>query len=267
MDTTTTTNTTTTTININDNDANDAQPPQPQRKERKPKWMRAPTPFEKQRGARLILEAAGRLRPRRRVVAAVEADGAVAEVEAAVAAVALVAEAEEEEEADNNEERAAWRAMLALNRRLRAPPVVAAILRLFPLLVAQARRQAPDTHRDDGVKYDMTALPDAFVLAQHPHCFVRRRSGGSGSSGEGEEEALHSAHMMVDASATLAETFEVLLNEFRLRPRRRHHQHDDAPIEGRELLLQIRAYQDAFAAAVVSKRAAAPTRASSSSAA
>ena len=29
--------------------------------------MRAPTPFEKQRGARLILEAAGRLRPRRRV--------------------------------------------------------------------------------------------------------------------------------------------------------------------------------------------------------
>ena len=258
MDTTTTTTTTTTTIN----DANDAQPPQPQRKERRPKWMRAPTPFEKQRGARLILEAAGRLRPRRRVVAAVEADGAVAEVEAAVAAVALVAEAEEEEEAD--EERAAWRAMLALNRRLRAPPVVAAILRLFPLLVAQAMRQAPDTHRDDGVKYDMTALPDAFVLAQHPRCFLPRR--GSSTSGEGEEEAQHSARMMVDAAAALAVTFEVLLNEFRLRPRRRHHQHDDAPIEGRELLLQIRAYQDAVAAAVVSKRAAAPTRASSSSA-
>jgi hypothetical protein len=82
------------------------------------------------------------------------------------------------------------------------------------------------------------------------------------------EEAQHSARMMVDAAAALAVTFEVLLNEFRLRPRRRHHdQHDDAPIEGREpLLLQIRAYQDAFAAAVVSKRAAAPTRASSSSA-
>jgi hypothetical protein len=72
--------------------------------------------------------------------------------------------------------------------------------------------------------------------------------------------------MMVDAAAALAVTFEVLLNEFRLRPRRRY---DDAPIEGRELLLQIRAYQDAVAAAVVSKRrraAVAPTRASSSSA-
>ena len=230
--------------------------------------MRAPTPFEKQRGARLILEAAGRLRPRRRVVAAADGASSVAEVEAAVAAVALVVEAEEEEEADtNNEERAAWRAMLALNRRLRAPPVVAAILRLFPLLVAQARRQAPDTHRDDGVKYDMTALPDAFVLAQHPRCFLPRHGSNSGEEGEDEvEEAQHSARMMVDAAAALAVTFEVLLNEFRLRPRRRHHQHDDAPIEGRELLLQIRAYQDAFAAAVVSKRAAAPTRASSSSA-
>jgi hypothetical protein len=72
--------------------------------------------------------------------------------------------------------------------------------------------------------------------------------------------------MMVDAAAALAVTFEVLLNEFRLRPRRRHHQHDDAPIEGRELLLQIRGYQDAVAAAVMSKRraAVAPTRASSS---
>ena len=155
--------------------------------------------------------------------------------------------------------------MLALNRRLRAPPVVAAILRLFPLLVAQARRQAPDTHRDDGVKYDMTALPDAFVLAQHPHCFLlaRRCTSGEGEN-EGEDvEAQHSARMMVDAAAALAVTFEVLLNEFRLRPRRRY---DDAPIEGRELLLQIRAYQDAVAAAVVAKRraAVAPTRASSS---
>ena len=165
---------------------------------------------------------------------------------------------------EEDEERAAWRAMMALNRRLRAPPVVAAIRRLFPALVAQAMRQAPDTMATDGIKYDMTALPDAFVLAQHPHCFVHRRSGGEG---EGEEEALNIALMMVDAGAALAETFEVLLNEFRLRPRRRHHdQHDDAPIEGRELLLQIRAYQDAVAAAVVSKRAAAPTRASSSSA-
>ena len=260
MDTTTTTITTTTTTNINDNDAN-AQPPQQQQKERRPKWMRAPTPFEKQRGARLILEAAGRLRPRRRVVAAVEADGAVAEVEAAVAAVALVVEAEEEEEADDNEEHAARRAMMALQRRLRAPSVVAAIRRLFPALVAQAWRQAPDTMATDGVKYDMTALPDAFVLAQHPRCFLPRH-GSNSTSGEGEEEAQHSARMMVDAAAALAVTFEVLLNEFRLRPRRRYH--DDAPIEGRELLLQIRAYQDAVAAAVVSKRAAAPTRASSS---
>jgi hypothetical protein len=220
--------------------------------------MRAPTPFEKQRGARLILEAAGLLRPRRGAVV-VDGSGAVAAVEAAVAAVALVAD--EEEEVD--EERAAWRAMMSLRRRLRAPPVVAAIRRLFPALVAQARRQAPDTMATDGVKYDMTALPDAFVLAQHPHCFlVRRRSSGEGEEGE-DEEALQSARMMVDAGAALAETFEVLLNEFRLRPRRRHN--DDAPNEGREpLLLQLRAYQDAVAAAVVSKRAAAPTRASSS---
>jgi hypothetical protein len=162
----TTTTTTTTTTTNNTNDANDAQEPQPptKRKERRPKWMRAPTPFEKQRGARLILEAAGLLRPRHRVVAVADGASSVAEVEAAVAAVALVVAEEEEEE---DEERAAWRAMIALNRRLRAPPVVAAICRLFPALVAQARRQAPDTMATDGVKYDMTALPDAFVLAQH----------------------------------------------------------------------------------------------------
>ncbi len=74
MATTTTTNdnndTTTTTTNTNANAAT-AQPQQPQqrpKKERKPKWMCPPTPFEKQRGARLILEAAGLLRPRRVVV-------------------------------------------------------------------------------------------------------------------------------------------------------------------------------------------------------
>ena len=104
----TTTNTTTTNTTNDTNDTNDAtaqpQPPHDEqpRGGRKPKWMRAPTPFEKQRGARLILEAAGRLRPRRRVVAV--ADGAsVAEVEAAVAAVALVAEEEEEEEDEERE--------------------------------------------------------------------------------------------------------------------------------------------------------------------
>ncbi len=78
------TTTTTTNTNTNANDANDANEQQPQqaeqpqeppkKKERKPKWMRAPTPFEKQRGARLILEAAGLLRPRRGVAVAV-ADG------------------------------------------------------------------------------------------------------------------------------------------------------------------------------------------------
>ncbi len=70
LGTTTTTNDnnndTTTTTNTNANDT--AQPQQqqlPKEKERKPKWMRVPTPLEKQRGARLILEAAGLLRPRR----------------------------------------------------------------------------------------------------------------------------------------------------------------------------------------------------------
>jgi hypothetical protein len=82
--TTTINTTTTTTTNTNTNaDANvqpqplqqeeEAQePPKMKRKEQKPKWMRAPTPFEKQRGARLILEAAWLLRPRR---GAVVADG------------------------------------------------------------------------------------------------------------------------------------------------------------------------------------------------
>jgi hypothetical protein len=60
-------------------------------KERKPKWMRAPTPFEKQRGARLILEAAGLLRPRRVVV--VGSSGAAAE---AVVAADGAEETEEE---------------------------------------------------------------------------------------------------------------------------------------------------------------------------
>ncbi len=310
--TTTNTNTNTTTTNTNDtnNDANDAdatttttaQPPQPPQptheqplphepRERKPKWMRAPTPFEKQRGARLILEAAGLLRPRRRVVDvdAVDVDAVAVDGSSSGAAAAVVVEAAEaaavvvvagEEEVD--EERAAWRAMMALHRRLRAPAVVVAIRRLFPALVAQAMwQEAPDTMMatttdGDKKKYNMTALPDAFVLAQHPHCFLvrRRRSGGSGEGqdegeDEGEEEALNSARMMVDAGAALAETFEVLLNEFRLRPRRRYdHHNDDAPNEeGRELLLllQLRAYQDAVVAAVVSKKAAAPTRASSPS--
>ena len=103
---------------------------------------------------------------------------------------------------------------MARHAGARAPPVVAAILRLFPALVAQARRQAPDTHRDDGVKYDMTALPDAFVLAQHPRCFLPRHGSNSGE-GEEVEEAQHSARMMVDAGAALAETFEVLLNGLR----------------------------------------------------
>ena len=57
--------------------------------------------------------------------------------------------------------------------------------------------------------------------------------------------------MMVDACAALAETFEVLHNEFRLRPRRRRF-HADAPGGGELLLLlqQLRAYQDAVAATV-----------------
>ncbi len=103
--TTTTNNNDTSTTNTNNNaNANaNAQPQKeqkeeeqpPKKKERKPKWMRAPTPFEKQRGARLILEAAGLLRPRRRVVVADGSScGAVAVVEAAVEAVAV---AEEEE--------------------------------------------------------------------------------------------------------------------------------------------------------------------------
>jgi hypothetical protein len=53
--------------------------------------------------------------------------------------------------------------------------------------------------------------------------------------------------MMVEAAAALAETFEVLLNEFRLRPRCRRY--DDAP-GGGELLLQLRAYQEAVVVAV-----------------
>jgi hypothetical protein len=284
-DNTTTTNTTTTTNANADADAT-AQPheqPLPQPRERKPKWMRAPTPFEKQRGARLILEAAGLLRPRRRVVdvavdAAVDVDGsstttsgaaaAVVVVEAAEAAAVVVAGEEEEED-----ERAAWRAMMALHRRLRAPAVVAATRRLFPAFVALAMRQDPGTHHDSDKKYDMTALPDVFVLAQHPHCFlVARKEEGEATDDEEqqkeEEEAQKkSALMMVDAGAALAETFEVLLNEFRLRPRRRYDNDArmtsaDAPPQ---LLLQLRAYQDAVVAAVVSKKAAAPTRASSPS--
>ncbi len=90
-DTTTTTNTTTTTTNTNADataqpwqQEEQPQPPKKKRTERKPKWMRAPTPFEKQRCARLILEAAGLLRPRRGVVVA---DGSSGSVGGAVAVV------------------------------------------------------------------------------------------------------------------------------------------------------------------------------------
>jgi hypothetical protein len=234
MTTTTTTTTTNTTTNDNTNTNTNAdataQPPQPQQlppRERRPKWMRAPTPFEKQRGARLILEAAGLLRPCRRVLVAAVADGsstssvggAAAVVAVAVAAAAEGAEEEEEESA------AAWRAMMALHQRLRAQSVVAATRRLFPAFVALAMRQDPGTMAADGVKYEMSALPDAFVLAQHPHCFLvaRKEEGEATEEQQKEEEAQkNNIALMVDAGAALAETFEVLLNEFRLRPRRRY---------------------------------------------
>jgi hypothetical protein len=226
-------NNNTTTTNTNDADATtaqpqkeqeqpqkeqkeeEAQPPKKMRKERKPKWMRAPTPFEKQRGARLILEAAGLLRPRRVVVVdgSSSGSGAVAVAEAAVAAVAVAEEEDEEVEEGTGageewEESAAWRAIMALHKRLRAPSVVAATRRLFPAFVALAMRQDPDTMvtTTDGFKYDMTALPDAFVLAQHPHRFMHEALGRLGESAEEQEAQI----ALMDTGAALAETFEVI---------------------------------------------------------
>jgi hypothetical protein len=259
--------TTTTTTNDNNNDTTNtntnanatAQPqeeqplqeeqPPKKMKERRPKWMRPPTPFEKQRGALLILEAAGLLRPRRGVAAVAVA--AVADGSSSCAAVAV-----------------AWRAVLALHRRLRAPPVVAATRRLFPAFVALAMRQDPGTMATDGVKYEMSALPKAFVLAQHPHRFRHCEALGQTMMGESAREEQEAQLALMDAGAALAETFEALLtgNEFRLRPRRRYARMTPADAPGGErisppLLLQLRAYEDAVAAL----RAAAPTRASSSS--
>ncbi len=75
--TTTNTNDTTTTTTTNANDTAQPQQRPKKKEERKPKWMCAPTPFDKQRCARLILEAARLLRPRRVVV--VGSSGAAAE--------------------------------------------------------------------------------------------------------------------------------------------------------------------------------------------
>jgi hypothetical protein len=102
----------------------------------------------------------------------------------------------------------------------------------------------------------MTALPDALVCAQHPHRFMHEALGRMGESAE--EQAAEIA--LMDTGAALAETFEVLLNEFRLRPRRRYARMTPADAVGGErisppLLLQLRAYQDAVAAS----KAAAPS--------
>jgi hypothetical protein len=103
----------------------------------------------------------------------------------------------------------------------------------------------------------MSALPNAFVLAQHPHRFMPREAlGRMGESAEEQEAQI----ALMDTGAALAETFEVLLNEFRLRSCRRYARMTPADEPGGErisppLLLQLRAYQDAVAAS----KAAAPS--------
>jgi hypothetical protein len=155
--------------------------------------------------------------------------------------------------------------VLALHRRLRAPPVVAATRRLFPAFVALAMGQDPGTMATDGVKYEMRALPEAFVLAQHPHRFRHREALGQMMMGESAREEQEEAQIaLMDAGAALAETFEALLNEFRLRPRRRYARMTPADAPGGErisppLLLQLRAYEDAVASRRMS-RSTSPSR-------
>ncbi len=77
-----------------------------------------------------------------------------------------------------------------------------------------------------------------------------------GESAEEQEAQI----ALMDTGAALAETFEVLLNEFRRNPHRRYARMTPADAAGGErisppLLLQVRAYQDAVAAS----KAAAPT--------
>ncbi len=75
----------------------------------------------------------------------------------------------------------------------------------------------------------------------------------------GEQEEQEAQIALMDAGAVLAETFEVLLREFLLHPRRRYSTMTAAssggPLLSTPLLPQLRAYQDALAAS----KAVAPT--------
>jgi hypothetical protein len=106
-----------------------------------------------------------------------------------------------------------------------------------------------------GVMYEPSTLLESFVLAQHPHCFSHEGLRRMGEPVEEQEAQI----ALMDAGAVLAETFEVLLREFLLHPRRRYSTMTAASSGGPRLspplLPQLCAYQDALAAS----KAVAPT--------
>jgi hypothetical protein len=212
--TTTKTNTNTnTTANTN----NTAQ--QPQRKEKK----RRITPEKSQeeenrRAARIVLEAACLL----------------------LTVGARTAEGGRDDDA--------WQSYhVALNAKLSEPSAVAAARNLFRTLVGLATRQHPGT-AVAGYVYELSALLDSFLLAQHPHRFSYEAMRRMGRAEEEQEAQI----ALMDAGAALAETFEALLRALLLRSTTKTTPQTTIlarmqPLTA-ELLPQLRAYQGVLAA-------------------